>query len=156
VTRSTTRLLTCSAPPTRPAGEIVTNVLTVTTAPNAYNTTFRVRSARKWHLCDSCHFLPSLRGVATIAPGHLYVIHVAFPGADGNESGRVITTTECLRCMNDRIGYNDVEWHTKACGTFCCGDTACVRRFDHWRLGETDPGHSCHRCTEAPAKVVTV
>src|SRR5690349_23801291 len=60
---------------------------------NPMNTTVKARTARKAHHCDGCSWTPSLRGVATIAPGHRYLRHVAFPGADGNESGRVVTNT---------------------------------------------------------------
>jgi hypothetical protein len=42
-------------------------------------TAVRARTARQPHLCDSCHWTPSLRGVATIQPGHRYLLHTAFP-----------------------------------------------------------------------------
>lgn len=120
-------------------------------AVTAYNTTLRTVTARLWHACDSCHLWHAdRRGVCTIAPGHRYVIHVTFPGADGNDSGRVISHKECLRCMTDRIGWNDTEWIANPCGTFCCGDVPCVRPFSHVRPGDIEFRHSCHRCTTDP------
>ncbi len=113
-----------------------------------YNTTFRVRTARKWHRCGTCR-----TGNPTIAPGHRYIINVKFPGATGNETGKLVTERECLRCMTDRIGYSDTEWHAQPCSTFCCGDVPCVRKADHVRYGGDNPQHSCHRCTEAPAEL---
>lgn len=105
------------------------------------NTTVKARTARIARYCDVCHWTPSLRGVATIAPGHRYLRHVTFPGADGNESGRVITNTECIACLDDRETHGGVLI-AGACATFCHGDVPCALPFKH------GGDHSCRRCIE--------
>ena len=56
----------------------------------------KARTARKAHLCDGCHWTPSLRGIPTILPGHRYLIHTAFPGSEVNQSHRPYTNTQCV------------------------------------------------------------
>lgn len=51
--------------------------------------TMKAVTARIPHLCDSCHWTPGIRGVATIDPGHRYLRHVAFPGDEGKPAWRV-------------------------------------------------------------------
>lgn len=61
------------------------------------NTTTAYRTARTPHLCEGCHWTGSLRGVPTILPGHRYIIHTTFPGAEAYEEGpaRSGTTSAC-------------------------------------------------------------
>jgi hypothetical protein len=66
------------------------------------NTTTRARTARRPHLCDSCHWTPSLRGVATIQPGHRYLLHTAFPDGMVNTSDRPYSLKECVACTCER------------------------------------------------------
>ncbi len=96
------------------------------------------RTARKSHLCDWCHWTPSLRGVPTILPGHRYLLHKAFPGDEGYEAGtRPATNKECIDCAVER-DYG-VDLSAGACGRFCCGDKPCARPVHH--RGD----HSCVR-----------
>jgi hypothetical protein len=102
--------------------------------------TMQVRTARKPHLCDSCHWTASLRGVPTIATGHRYLRHVAFPDGDINHSDRPYSNTECVSCYQDRTG--DDPLLVGACGTYCCVDQPCARPHRH------DGEHSCRRCLD--------
>ena len=93
-------------------------------------TSVKAITARIPHLCDSCHWTPGLRGVATIDPGHRYLRHVAFPGDEGNEdSGRVVVLTECVACVWERDPHAVLD--TGACSSYCCGSTPCARPDRH-------------------------
>lgn len=111
-------------------------------------TTMQARTARKPHLCDGCHWSPSLRGVATIARGHRYLRHVAFPDGDINHSDHPVVNTECVACACGRDPtYGLLQ--AGACSTFCCLETPCALPVDH------DGDHSCRRCFGRPlAKAV--
>lgn len=107
------------------------------------STTVKARTARKPHLCGGCHCTPSLRGKPTIASGHRYLRHVAFPGGsqdEVNQSNRPYTNTECIACAEARGASELSRGEALACCTFCCGDIPCARPFKH------DDGHSCRRC----------
>ncbi|WP_157254834.1 hypothetical protein [Nonomuraea typhae] len=97
------------------------------------------RTARIPHLCASCHGTPNLRGVPTIAPGHRYVRHVAFPGDEVNQAKRPVSHNECIACAEERDPSAGLVV-VGACSTFCCGDTPCALPFRH------DSNHSCRRC----------
>lgn len=101
-------------------------------------TTAKAITARIPHLCDTCHFEPGLRGVATIDPGHCYLRHVAFPGDDGNESSRVVVLTECVAHVWERDPHAALD--TGACSSYCCGVTPCARPIRH------DGDCSCRSC----------
>jgi len=103
--------------------------------------TTMARTARIPHLCDSCHFVPSLRGVATILPGHRYLRHVVFPSpmSEVNQSDRPYILTECVACACDREPTSGLLV-ADACATFCCSEVPCARPFKH------DADHSCRRC----------
>jgi hypothetical protein len=100
------------------------------------NTTTRARTAAIPHKCDGCHFIGSLRGLDTIAPGHRYLIHTAFPGGDNDH---IYTNAECVACACERDPSNGMLV-AGACSTFCCGDVPCARPERH------DGDHSCRRC----------
>ena len=105
-----------------------------------------IRTARIPHPCDSCHWTPSLRGVATILPGHRYLIHTAFPGDAGHEEGqRPAALKECVACAADRTGDDPIILAV-ACGAYCCALTPCALPVRHG--GE----HSCRRCAEDRAR----
>lgn len=113
-------------------------------------TTVKARTARIPHLCDGCHWSPSLRGVPTIAPGHRYLIHKAFPGDEVNQSDRIYTNTECVACACVRDSSNGVLI-AGACTTWCCGDVPCARPERH------DGDHTCRRCAvDSSSQVVEV
>jgi hypothetical protein len=101
-------------------------------------TVVKARTARKSHLCDTCHWVASLRGTPTILPGHRYLLYTTFPeGPHGeiNQSARPYTSTECVACAEKRgLSYG------LACCTFCCGDTPCAKPTKH------DGDHSCRQC----------
>lgn len=103
------------------------------------STTVMARTAAKPRDCDSCYWTPSLRGVPTIAPGHRYLRHVAFPGDDANQSDQPHVLTECIACACEREPTNGLLI-ADACSTFCCGDVPCARPEKH------DGDHSCRRC----------
>lgn len=105
-------------------------------------TTTRGRTARIAHLCDNCHWAPSLRGQPTIAPGHRYLLHTAFPNSETNQSNRPYSLKECMACLSERDDTAPVLI-ADACSTFCCGDVPCARPFKH------DGDHSCRRCAFA-------
>jgi hypothetical protein len=112
------------------------------------NTTTRARTARRPHLCDSCHWTPSLRGVATIAPGHRYLLHTAFPDGMVNTSDRPYSLKECVACAcerDDSAGLLVAE----ACASFCHGTLPCALPLKH------DGDHSCRRCAEDHTHVVS-
>lgn len=101
------------------------------------STTVKARTARIAHLCENCHWIPSLRGQATIAPGHRYLAHTAFPSAEMpcDAPWRI---AECVACATGR-GYAPGP-PTGACLTHCCGDMPCAKPEQH------DGNHSCRRC----------
>lgn len=103
------------------------------------NTTLIARTSRVARLCDGCHWTASLRRVATIGVGHRYLRHIAFPGADGNETGRILTLTECVACACERDSTAGLLL-ANACSTFCCGDVPCALPFKH------GGDHECRRC----------
>lgn len=105
------------------------------------STTTRARTARKPHLCDGCHWTPSLRGKPTIALGHRYLLHTAFPDGEINQSNRPYTNTECVACAADRDGHAPLL-DAGACGTFCHGETPCALPFRH------DGDHCCRTCLD--------
>lgn len=107
-------------------------------------TTTQARTSRIARLCDGCHWTPSLRGKPTIAPGHRYLRHVAFPDGEINQSNRPYTNTECVACASDRDGTAPLLI-AGACSTFCHGDVPCARPASH------DGDHSCRRCVEETA-----
>lgn len=101
--------------------------------------TVRARTARKAHLCEGCHWTPSLRGQPTIAPGHRYLLHTAFPDGDEITAEHPYSLKECVSCAEERE-YAAATIVAGACGTFCCGDVPCARPHPH------DGEHSCLRC----------
>lgn len=106
--------------------------------------TVKARTARIPHLCDGCHWTPSLRGVPTIAPGHRYLRHVAFPGDEANQTDRPHTNTECIACLAARDETGPLLL-ADACATFCHGDVPCARPLGH------GGDHECRRCLPEPA-----
>lgn len=100
------------------------------------STTTLARTARKPHLCENCHWTPSLRGVPTIAPGHRYLRHIAFPDGEVNTGTAPYSLNECVACAAAR----GEDLTVGACATFCCGEIPCARPFHH------DGVHSCRRC----------
>lgn len=102
-------------------------------------TTVKALTARLPHLCDGCHWAPSLRGVPTIAPGHRYLRHVAFPGDEVNQSDRPFSNTECVACACERDSSAGLLV-AGACSEFCCVMVPCARPFRH------DGDHSCRLC----------
>jgi hypothetical protein len=105
-------------------------------------TTVKSVTARIPHRCDGCHWSPGRRGVPTIAPGHRYLRHVAFPGDDVNQTDRPISNIECVACACGRESSAGLLV-AGACSTFCCGDVPCALPFEH------DGDHSCRRCGTA-------
>jgi len=105
--------------------------------------TVKALTARIPHLCDSCHWTVSLRGVPTIAAGHRYLRHVAFPDDDANNSGHPVSLTECVACAYERDSSAGLD--TGACSGFCCGDVPCALPVRH--SGDC----SCRRCATAKA-----
>jgi hypothetical protein len=111
------------------------------------NTTTRARTARRPHLCENCHWTPSLRGVATIQPGHRYLLHTAFPDGMVNTSGRPYSLKECVACARERDDSAGLLV-AKACATFCHGTLPCALPLKH------DGDHSCRRCAEDRTRVL--
>jgi hypothetical protein len=105
------------------------------------NTTTRARTARRPHLCENCHWTPSLRGVATIQPGHRYLLHTAFPDGLTNTSNAPYTLKECVACACERDDDAGLLV-ANACATFCHGTLPCALPLKH------DGDHSCRRCAE--------
>jgi len=106
------------------------------------STTTVYRTARTPHRCDTCDHTPSLRGVLTIAPGHRYLRHVAFPGGPSgevNQSDRPYALNECVGCASDR-DPSVVVVKAEACGMYCCSHVPCARPLRH------GGDHSCRRC----------
>lgn len=103
----------------------------------------RARTARIPHLCESCSWTPSLRGVPTIMPGHRYLLHTAFPDGEINTSERPYALKECVSCAEGRTG--DGVLLAGSCSRFCCGVVLCARPYRH------DGDHSCRRCVAARA-----
>lgn len=112
-------------------------------------TTIQARTSRIDRLCDSCHFVASLRGKPTIAAGHRYLRHVAFPGDEVNRSHRPFSNTECVACASERDEYAPMLL-AGACATFCHGVTPCARPFGH------DGDHSCKECVDQSVAPVPV
>lgn len=108
-------------------------------------TAVKALTARIPHLCDSCHWTPSLRDVPTILPGHRYLRHVCFPDDVENETGRPVVLVECVACAEERDSAGLLV--AGACSTFCHGTVPCARPLRH------DGDHSCRRCTNDPAAV---
>lgn len=106
------------------------------------STTITARTARKPHLCDGCHWTPSLRGVPTIAPGHRYLRHTAFPDGEINASDRPYSVTECVACAGERDETAPLLV-AGACSTYCCGETPCALPHRH------DGDHQCRQCIPA-------
>jgi hypothetical protein len=107
--------------------------------------TITFRTARIAHLCDTCHWTPSLRNVATILPGHRYLLHKAFPGGEGSEEAvHPYTNNECIACALERSYGEDLA--AGACGSFCCGDVPCAKPVHH------QGNHSCRRDAEDVAR----
>lgn len=110
-------------------------------------TTVQARTSRKPRECDGCHWTPSLRGTPTIAPGHRYLRHVAFPGDEVNQSHRPYTNTECVACAAERDSATPLLT-AGACATYCHGTLPCALPADH------DGHHSCRQCMDrAPVLV---
>lgn len=115
------------------------------------STTVLARTARKPHSCDGCHWTPSLRGKATIAPGHRYLRHVAFPGDEVNQdSDQPYTNTECIACAEARGATELSRGLALACCTYCCGDVPCALLVRH------EGDHSCRRCAVVQVEAVEV
>lgn len=104
-------------------------------------TTVQARTARIAHLCENCHWSPSLRGQPTIFPGHRYLLHTAFPDGLTVTSDAPYSLKECVACAEER----DLTMRGThlACCTFCCGEIPCARPFKH------DGDHSCRHCATA-------
>lgn len=102
-------------------------------------------TARIPHLCDSCHWTPSLRGVATILPGHRYLRHTVFPNDETNQSHRPYSINECVACAEERDSAGLLV--AGACSTFCHGTVPCALPRRH------DGDHSCRRCINTPVAV---
>lgn len=100
------------------------------------------RTAREPHLCDTCHWMPSLRGVATILPGHRYLLHTAFPGDEGYEEGsRPARLKECATHAIERDDFTATLYGI--CGSSCCGTTPCALPFEK---GAPCHEHQCGEC----------
>lgn len=108
-------------------------------------TAVKALTARIPHLCDSCHWTPSLRGVATILPGHRYLRHTVFPNDETNQSNRPYSINECVECAEERDSAGLLV--AGACSTFCHGTVPCALPLRH------DGDHSCRRCTNDSAAV---
>ena len=102
--------------------------------------TVKARTARKPHLCEGCHWTPSLRGKPTIAPGHRYLLHTAFPGHDVLAVNKPFSVKECVACAEATGSTERSRGIALACVTVCCGDIPCALLHKH------DGGHSCRRC----------
>jgi hypothetical protein len=102
-------------------------------------------TARIPHLCDSCHWTPSLRGMPTILPGHRYLRHTVFPNDETNQSNRPYTLTECVPCAEERDSAGVLV--AGASSTFSHGTVPCALPLRH------DGDHSCRCCTNASAAV---
>lgn len=103
-------------------------------------TSVKARTARKSHFCESCQWTPSLRGEQTIAPGHRYLLHTAFPGDESNGSDQPWSLKECIACAETAGRWEHSRGLGSACAAWCCGDVPCARIVRH------DGDHSCRRC----------
>jgi hypothetical protein len=113
--------------------------------------TVKAVTARRPYECDTCYWTASLRGVATILPGHRYLLHTAFPGDPGFEEGeRPARNKECIACAGERDLADQLV--AGACGTFCHGTTPCALP-----IGQGSPSHehSCKKCAIEAAGAVT-
>lgn len=106
--------------------------------------TVKAITARVPHLCDDCHWTPSLRGQPTIFPGHRYLRHTAFPGDEVNTSERPYSLDQCVACV-DRMRPGAATLEAGACGQLCCDELPCALPLRH------GADHSCRRCAVSPA-----
>jgi hypothetical protein len=107
-------------------------------------------TARVAHSCEG-HDRMTVNGMwmLSILPGHRYVRHVAFPGDDGfEEISRPWSVAECATCAMERT--DDAALEFGICGSYCCGDQACVLPFANGAPGHD---HACARCTEPRQEV---
>ncbi len=111
------------------------------------NATIRYRTARIAHHCEGCP-----PGSATIAPGHRYAIHVAFPDGGVINTSGAWTAKQCIGHMSE-VDDSAPLLQADACSTFCCGDEPCARPFNHDNGGVLGGGHSCRRCATDRALV---
>jgi hypothetical protein len=98
------------------------------------STTVKAFTARKQHRCNT-----AFREAHTIAPGHRYLRHTAFPDGEINTSDRPYTLTECVACAEERDPSAGLLV-AGACTTFCCANVPCARPAKH------DDDHSCGQC----------
>jgi hypothetical protein len=104
------------------------------------------RTARVGHECDTCYWTPSLRGVATIRPGHRYLLHTAFPGDPGFEEGECpARLKECAFHAIQRDDFTATRYGI--CGSYCHGTTLCTLPFE-----KGGPGHE-HQCRDCVMEV---
>jgi hypothetical protein len=101
-------------------------------------------TARKAHDCANCRQLGEGRG--TIAPGHRYLKHTAFPGNEFMQIDAPESMKECAACAIRR------DWGTHvvtlaACQTYCCGTTPCALPPVP---GAPAHDHSCRECAGRP------
>jgi hypothetical protein len=114
--------------------------------------TVLARTARTAHACATCDWHTSEGEPLAIQPGHRYLIHVAFPGADGYEDGtRPWRMKECVACACEREPTAGLLV-AQACATFCCGDVPCALPFEPGAPGHD---HSCRRCAIERTEVTT-
>lgn len=107
------------------------------------STTVKGVTARKSHRCDSAQYERH-----TIAPGHRYLRHVAFPDDDVNGSDQPWVLRQCIACAEER----DTHAGTLiggACAMFCCTPMPCALPPKH------DGDHSCVRCTASSTTTPT-
>lgn len=109
--------------------------------------TVLARTARKAHHCSTCDWHTDPDDVPSIAAGHRYLIHVAFPGADGFEEGtRPWRAKECVSCACARDDTAGLLL-AGACSTYCHGTEPCALPFRH------DGDHCCRECVRNRAGV---
>jgi hypothetical protein len=108
--------------------------------------TMKARTAARAHACQSCRE-SGRRDRLTIATGHRYLLHTAFPDGETVVHGnRPWTINECVSCAVDR---ND-SWPAGACETYCCiGNLPCAMPASH------GGDHSCRFCMANPLPPVT-
>lgn len=112
-------------------------------------TVIRTHTARVAHFCEGCHPVPSEHDTPTIAPGHRYLLHTAFPDGDLNVGDRPYSVKECIACLSTRDSAAPLL-EAGACATYCHGVTPCARPFRH------DGDHECKQClAEKPAELVS-
>lgn len=107
------------------------------------STAIKARTARIAHLCERCNY--TNRDTPSIAPGHRYLRHTAFPdGGEVNATHRPFSVTECVACLSDRDPDGPLLT-ADACATYCCALTPCARPLRH------DGDHECRQCLDQPA-----